>query len=286
MKKVATGTTKNRDDFRDIAEPEFERIRRILKSLTGVRLSCYKDACIRRRLAVRIRAVGCATAEEYADLLLRDTSEPVQLMRTLTIHVSKFFRNPDTFQKIRDAVLPSLFSLCHRQGRESLNIRSVGCACGEEPYTLALILRHFFHDELSRFTVCISASDIDSQVLKNARQGVYFPESLEEAPEAIRNRYFRKREGRYHLLPEIREMVEFHHDDLVHSAGARECDLILCRNVLIYFERDHQDDILRGFADSLHSGGFLVLGKTESLAERSRGLFRAEFPVERIYRKR
>ncbi len=276
----------NRHDFRDITEPEFERIRRILKTLTGIHLSCYKDACIRRRLAVRIRASGCATGEEYADRLLRDPSEPAQLMKTLTIHVSRFFRNPDTFQKIRDAVFPSLFSLCRQQGRESLTIRSVGCACGEEPYTLALILRHYLYDELSRYTVSISASDIDSQVLETARQGVYFPESLEDTPETIRRLYFRKREGRCHLVPEIRGMVEFHQDDLVHSAGMRECDLILCRNVLIYFERRHQEDILRGFADSLHPGGFLVLGKTESLAEGSRGLFQADFPVERIYRKR
>jgi chemotaxis protein methyltransferase CheR len=285
MKKAA-GKTHIRDDFRDIAEPEFDRIRRILKTLTGVHLSCYKDACIKRRLAVRIRAVGCASAEEYADFLLWDKSEPAQLVKTLTIHVSKFFRNSDTFERIRDTVLPSLFSLCRREGREFLNIRSVGCACGEEPYTLALILRDSFSDELSRLRVSISASDIDAQVLKTARQGVYFPESLDETPEPIRNRYFRNREGRYHLLPEIREMVDFHRDDLVHSVCDREYDLILCRNVLIYFERDHQEDILRGFADSLHSGGFLVLGKTESLAEESRRLFRAECPVERIYRKR
>jgi chemotaxis protein methyltransferase CheR len=285
MKSVATGKTGNRDEFSDIAEPEFERIRRILKTLTGVQLSCYKDACIRRRLASRIRTVGCATAREYADFLLWDKSEPVQLMKSLTIHVSKFFRNSDTFKKIRDKVLPSLFSLCLREGRECLKIRSVGCAHGEEPYTLAIILRDSFADDLSRIRVSISATDIDSQVLRTAARGVYFPESLEETPLPIRDRYFRMHEGRYHLHPEIRVMVEFHHDDLINSVCQQECDLILCRNVLIYFERGHQNSILRGFAESLHTGGFLVLGKTESLVEESRRLFRTECPVERIYRK-
>jgi chemotaxis protein methyltransferase CheR len=286
MKRVAGSKTRNRSDFSEIAESEFERIRRILKTLTGVHLSCYKDACIRRRLAARIRAVGCETAEKYADFLLWDKDEPVLLMKTLTIHVSKFFRNPDTFQKIRDEVLPTLFSACRQEGRECLRIRSVGCACGEEPYTLALILRDSFGGELSRIRVSISATDIDLHVLRTAARGVYFPESLEETPPAIRERYFRIREGRYHLLPEIRDMVDFHRDDLVSSESLQECDLILCRNVLIYFERGHQESILRRFADSLRAGGFLVLGKTESMVEASRRLFRTECPVERIYRKR
>lgn len=286
MKRVADSKTRNRSDFCEITEPDFERIRRILKTLTGIHLSCYKDACIRRRLAARIRAVGCETAEAYADFLLWDKDEPALLMKTLTIHVSKFFRNPETFQKIRDEVLPELFSICRQEGRECLRIRSVGCACGEEPYTLALILRDSFGSDLSRTRVSISATDIDLHVLRTAARGVYFPECLEETPPAIRERYFRIREGRYHLLPEIRDMVDFHRDDLVRSECLQESDLILCRNVLIYFERSHQESILRRFADSLRAGGFLVLGKTESMVEASRRLFRTECPVERIYRKR
>jgi chemotaxis protein methyltransferase CheR len=286
MKRVAVSKTRNRSDFSEIAESDFERIRRILKTLTGIHLSCYKDACIRRRLAARIRAVGCETAEKYADFLLWDKAEPVQLMKTLTIHVSKFFRNPDTFQKIRDKVFPALFSACRQDGREELRISSVGCACGEEPYTLALILRDSFAGELSRIRVSISATDIDSHVLRAAARGIYFPESLEETPPSIRDRYFRMKEGLYHLLPEIRDMVDFCHDDLVRSESLQECDLVLCRNVLIYFERSHQESILRGLAASLRTGGFLVLGKTESLVEASRRLFRTECPVERIYRKR
>lgn len=285
MKRASAGKTPGRKDFSDMAEPDFDRIRRILKTLTGVQLSCYKNACVRRRIAVRMRAVGSASAEDYADFLLWNKSEPAQLMKTLTIHVSKFFRNPDTFQNIRNEVLPSLFSLCRREKRDRLTIRSVGCACGEEPYTLALILRDSFAEELTRFKVTISAFDIDAHVLQEAAQGVYFPESLEDTPPFLRDRYFRLQEGRYHLLPEVREMVDFHRGDLIHCNSAPECDLILCRNVLIYFDRGCQEGILRRFAESLPCGGFLVLGKTETLAEGVRTIFRTEFAEQRIYRK-
>lgn len=263
----------------------FDRIRLILKNMTGIHLKGYKDACIRRRLAVRIRATGCSSAEEYAEFLLNDKSEPVALIKTLTIHVSKFFRNPSTFDKIRDEILPSLFSLCILQGRENLDIRSIGCACGEEPYSLALILRDSFAEEMSQVSVSISGFDIDSDVLRVACSAVYEPESVEEIPPDLRKRYFRVRDGKYHLLREARDMVAFHHENLLNPATRPPSDLIICRNVLIYFERDQQESIVRGFAAALRPGGVLVLGKTETMMGEARGLFRTECAVERIYRK-
>ena len=285
MRKTPLKTPRKREDSGDVPGPAFERIRRILKTFTGFHLQCYKDSCIKRRLAARIRAVGCATAEDYADLLMRDKAEPDALIKTLTIHVSKFFRNPSTFDKLRVEVLPSLFSLCIAEGRGSLNIWSVGCAGGEEPYTLALVLRDSFAREMSRVGVSITASDIDPAVLHFAGRAIFEPESLEDAPPAYRERFFTLREGKYHLAPEIRDMVDFQRDDLLRPAARAECDLILCRNVLIYFDRSHQETILNGFADALRRGGMLVLGKSETLLASSRGMFRAVCPVERIYRK-
>jgi len=218
-------------------------------------------------------------------MLLWDKAESARLIKTLTIHVSRFFRNPDVFAKIRQHVLPELFSFRATQGRERLQISSAGCARGEEPYTIALILRDAFADEMSGTMVSILATDIDSESLRDANKGVYAPESLEDTPKALMKRFFRLRDGRYHILPEIREMVEFRQSDLAGTACQPECDLIICRNVLIYFERRRQEAILRGFAESLRSGGFLALGKTETLPRGVRDLFHAEHPVERIYRR-
>jgi chemotaxis protein methyltransferase CheR len=272
-------------DIRDIPDQVFERIRRILKCQTGIQLMGYKDGCIKRRLAVRIRATGCSSAEEYADFLRSEKSEPVTLIKTLTIHVSKFFRNPSTFAKIRDEILPSLFSLCIREGREKLEIRSIGCAGGEEPYTLALILRDAFAAEMMQVPVAISGIDIDSEVVRSARRAVYEPESVEEVPSILRKRYFRVRDGRYHLVQEVKDMVAFLHENLLDPATKQPSDLIVCRNVLIYFERDHQEVIVKGFAGALRSGGVLVMGKTETMVGDARGLFRTECAEERIYRK-
>lgn len=285
MRKTPLKTLPKRENSGELSGPAFERIRRILKTFTGFHLQYYKDACIKRRLAARIRSVGCATAEDYADLLMRDKAEPDALIKTLTIHVSKFFRNPGTFEKLRTEVLPSLFSQCIAEGRDSLNIWSVGCAGGEEPYTLALVLRDSFAREMSRVSASITASDIDPAVLRFAGRAIYEPESLEDTPQAIRERFFTLRDGKYHLEPEIRDMVGFQRDDLLRPAARAECDLILCRNVLIYFDRSHQETILNGIADALRRGGTLVLGKTETLLASSRAMFRTVCPVERIYRK-
>lgn len=269
----------------EIGGAALERIRRILKTFGGFQLHFYKDTCVKRRLAARIRAVGCATAEEYADLLLLDKSETDALIKALTINFSRFFRNPDTFGRLRDEVLPSLFSGCLLAGRDLLAIRSVGCAGGEEPYTLAMILRDAYAGELSRTRVSIVATDVDPEVLRIAARASYGPESLEDMPIPVRERYFTFREGRFHLDPGIRDMVTFQREDLLLPAARGECDLVLCRNVLIYFERRHQEAVLGSIAASLRQGGVLVLGKTETLLPEARGMFQVVCPVERIYRK-
>jgi len=275
-----------RNDDAEISDQAYEKIRRILKTLAGFQLLGYKDACIRRRISARIRATGCASSREYIDLLLKNRSEPAQLIKTLTIHVSKFFRNQDTFKKLRDEIFPGLFSHCLREGRESLTIQSIGCAGGEEPYSLALILRDSFAHEITRVKVAIHAMDIDEEVLRVAAEASYEPDRMEEAPPAIRERFFTFQDGKYRLSHEIRNMVSFRCQDMLRPVPVECCDLILCRNVLIYFERGHQEALLKRFAASLRTGGVLVLGKTENLMGEVRELFQTLCPVERIYRKR
>jgi chemotaxis protein methyltransferase CheR len=275
-----------RNDETEISDQAYEKIRRILKTLAGFQLLGYKDACIRRRIASRIRAVGCSSAMEYTDLLLKNRSEPAQLIKTLTIHVSKFFRNQDTFNKLRDEIFPALFSHCMLEGRKSLNIQSIGCAGGEEPYSLALILRNSFAHEITRVNVAIHAMDIDEEVLRVAAEASYEPDRMEEAPPAIKERFFTFLDGKYRLSHEIRNMVSFRCQDMLRPVPLECCDLILCRNVLIYFERAHQEALLKRFAASLRTGGVLVLGKSENLMGEVRDLFQTLCPVERIYRIR
>jgi len=271
-------------DPNDISSYAFEIIRRTLKSIKGFNLDIYKEQCIRRRIAIRIRATHCATAEEYGELLRRNTDEMDLLLKVLTIHVSQFFRNPLTFEKLRTEIIPYLLKVRGPTGRERLTFWSVGCASGEEPYTLALILKASFPAEAARERVFILATDVDATILNVARLGVYGEERLPEAPDAIKQRWFRRENGKYHLLPEIKEMVDFKQSDLSCRDSFPESDLILCRNVLIYFERRQQEKILNGFADVLGKDGILVLGKSETLFGEIRTRFQTVCPVERIYR--
>jgi chemotaxis protein methyltransferase CheR len=271
-------------DSSDISSEEFDMILRAMKRLKGCNLDIYKKKCLKRRIAIRIRKTGCSSAREYGELLMRDRAEPDLLLKVLTIHVSQFFRNPTMFEKLRDEIIPLLFSRCEREGRDHLKLWSVGCAGGEEPHSLALLLKESFAADLARFRVDLLATDVDGEVLESARKGVYRGDRLADIPSDMRERWFIPVQDGFRLAPEIREMVTFRRSDLFDPLTVTSCDLILCRNVLIYLEKAHQIVILKHFAEILQSGGMLVLGKSETLVGESRRYFQTTCPVERIYR--
>jgi len=271
-------------DHLEISDDAFDLIRSTLKNIKDFNLDIYKDKCIRRRIAIRIRATHCRTADEYGELLRQKEDEPDLLLKVLTIHVSQFFRNPSTFEKLRTDIIPYLLEQRDRGERDRLTFWSVGCASGEEPYSLALILKEFFPREAAKERVAILATDVDASILEVAKLGIYGEERLTEMPESCRSRWFRNQDGKYLLLPEIKGMADFEKRDLFDRDTFPECDLILCRNVLIYFERRHQEKILNGFADVLGRGGILVLGKSETLFGTIRARFQTVCPIERIYR--
>ncbi len=267
-----------------ISAEAFETIGRILKNLKGFSLDIYKDKCIKRRIAIRIRATHCASAEQYCDYLLHHEEELDRLLKVLTIHVSQFFRNPATFEKLRREVIPSLFSLCRTQGRAELRCWSVGCAGGEEPYSLALLFKESFAREMLQTPVSILATDVDERIVDQARRGEFTEDRLVEVPAAMKERWFSGTGGKFTLAPEVAAMVEFRREDLCDPAGFAVSDLILCRNVLIYFERPQQEKIVCRFAEVLRPGGMLVLGKSETLFGDCRRRFHTVCPVERIYK--
>lgn len=267
----------------EISPEAIETIGRVLKSLKGFNLDCYKDKCIKRRIGIRIRATHCKTAEEYCDLLLDSEVELELLAKVLTIHVSQFFRNPLTFRKLQERIIPELLQQCKDRNRQTLNLWSVGCASGEEPYSLAIILKQAFQKELEDLKVAILATDVDTGTLESAKAGIYADDRMAEVTESLRARYFQLRGSRYQLVPEIKEMVTFQQSDLYDTSNYPPSDLIMCRNVLIYFERLQQQRVMAGLAQALKPGGFLVLGKSETISGPSRDQFKTVCPVERIY---
>lgn len=271
-------------DSPDISDNMLAEISGVLKMRRDFNISMYKDKCMKRRIAIRMRSCRCRDAEEYCTLLRQSDQELDLLKKAITIHVSQFFRNPSLFEKLRSDILPQLF-LNNDAVRKSLHMYSLGCAGGEEAYSLGIILREFFSRQLMHTPVEISAYDIDSDILQAAVRAEFNEDRLKELPDSFRDRYFVQDGKRLQLTAEIRDMVSFHMRNIMDVGTFEPCQLAFCRNTLIYFTRQDQEKILRGIADILPSGGILVLGKSETVVGEVRQLFATVCPVERIYRR-
>lgn len=249
----------------------------------GVDLNLYKPSFIRRRLDVRMRTRNCPDYVSYGRLLRREPQEYGPLLDALTINLTRFFRDGSTFQAIEEKVLPSLLQ---RQQRR-LRIWSAGCAAGEEPYSLAIMLRELLGPQLSDRWIEILATDVDESTLDLARQGRYNAFSFRGIDSRYQpwiERYFTPGPER-HLDIRIREMVTFRQHDLSRDPPPQNLDLILCRNVLIYFERELQGLLYEAFHRALRAGGVLVLGKTEVLPMAWSGHFIPVDLREHIFRR-
>jgi chemotaxis methyl-accepting protein methylase len=244
----------------------------------------YKEKCLRRRIAVRMRARGVHRFADYAALLDRDSVEYERLLDTLTINVTKLFRNWSTFDAIGRTVVPILWEGSARP----IRTWSAGCSSGEEPYSLAILFhRHaaLRGESIDASRVHILGSDIDRASLDAARRGQYPEAAFADTPADLRRRYFSVRPP-FEVVPEIRPLVSFERRDLIVDPPQSGMHLIVCRNVLIYFDRTTQEALFQRFHDALAPGGYLVLGKVETLLGPTRSLFSAVDPRERIFRRR
>jgi chemotaxis protein methyltransferase CheR len=269
----------------EITDDELSEIGTILSRWRSINMASYKDKCMKRRVAIRMRSTRCRNAAEYCHLLRQSPQELDLLQKALTIHVSQFFRNPSMFHKLRKDVFPDLFNSCEENSSGKLRFWSLGCAGGEEPFSLAIILREHFSRELRKTRTTIHGTDIDAETIRAAHQAEYIEERLKEVPASLKERYFRQDGSRYYLVHELREMVTFQQGDITRTAEYVPCDLVMCRNTLIYFTRPDQEKILHGVADILPPGGIVVLGKSETLVGTVRRRFETICPVERIYRR-
>lgn len=248
----------------------------------GFGFDAYKESCLKRRVAVRMRANGVGSYEEYADLLDRDKGEYERLLDTLTINVTKFYRNRDTWDAIAKRVLPALWE---RRGGD-VRCWSAGCSSGEEPYTVGILFSEVARNSpVAAGSIRIDATDFDRRSLEQAGSGVYEDAALEEMPADLVTRYFSDGSPRT-IKAEVRSLVRFlRHDITRERPPAPPYDLIICRNVLIYFDRDTQQRLVLQFIDSLKPDGYLVLGRAETLFGEARAQLVLEDPRERIYRR-
>lgn len=237
-------------------EQDYELFVSRIKRLTGIDLGQYKQHQMQRRLGSLLHRSGVSNYAEYYKLLERDKAALQSFVDYITINVSEFFRNPDKFDELQKRHLPELL-----ERRRELRVWSAGCAHGAEPYSVAILL-----DELTPTkSHNILATDIDATVLGKARLGVYSAADVKNVSSQRLSKYFAHDEGSstYVLKPRIRDRVTFEVHDLLRDKYPDGVDLILCRNVAIYFTETAKDLLYRRFYDSLAEGGLLFVGGTE-----------------------
>jgi chemotaxis methyl-accepting protein methylase len=263
-------------------EEELEKLKRKIERDRGFNCAFYKDKCLRRRIAVRMRARGQQTFAGYSALLDHEPAEYDHLLDTLTINVTKFFRNLETWQAVETLVLPPLFA-----GRGTVRAWSAGSASGEEAYTLSILVREWAERNrraADAERLRITGTDIDRRSLDTARRGAYPDLSLTETPAHLREKWFSPGPP-FQLRPEAQKGVSFTRRDLISEEPEGGQNLIMCRNVVIYFDREIQERLFKRFHDALVPGGFLVLGKVETLIGEARTLFRPLNNRERIFQR-
>ncbi len=230
----------------------------LVEKLTGVNLYHYNEQQTNRRILTTAEAFGHASLEELAQAMEESALVTEQFLDRLAINVTSCFRNPSHWEVLEREILPELLHL-----RLSVSCWSAGCSSGEEAYSLAALLA-----DASAGHHSIWATDIDRNALRAANTARFSADSVQEMPARLLNRYFEEVEpGSFAAKPVLRDLVRFEHRDLFEPMPAASFDLILCRNVLIYFSEPAKETLCRQFYQALNPGGYLFLGASERILD-------------------
>lgn len=235
----------------------YEQFKKDVLQLTNIDLNFYKEKQMRRRIDTLATKNGCDNYEDYTKLLKSNPGKFEQFVNFLTINVSEFYRNPDQWKMMDEIVIPKLLK---EQGR-TFKIWSAACSTGDEPYSLAMA----FSRHVPLTNIKILATDIDKQVIQHAQNGLYNEKSVAGVPEDLKKKYFKKIGNSYQIVDDIKKCVTFKEHNLLKDVYPKDFDLILCRNVVIYFTDEAKNMIYRNFYQSLKSHGVLFIGSTEQI---------------------
>ena len=246
---------------------EFDALLEYLKQNRGFDFTGYKRASLTRRIHKRMQEVGVKTYAEFARLLEQNPAEFDQLCTTVLINVTAFFRDGVPWDELASTIVPRILE--NKRPDEPLRVWSAGCASGEEAYTLAIILADALGADAFRSRVKIYATDVDEHALTMARHATYDSKQVEGVPPDLLEKYFERQDGRYIFRKDLRRIVIFGRNDLVQDAPISRVDLLVCRNTLMYFNAATQAQILGRFHFALTDGGYLFLGRAETLLAHS-----------------
>lgn len=249
-----------------MSEGNFNRISELAHDYTGIVLGEHKRDMIYGRLSRRIRALKLKNFDQYCDLLERDGSEELShFINSITTNLTAFFREKHHFDYLQETVLPHLME--KNKVSRKIRVWSAGCSTGEEPYSLSIVLNEFF--DTKSWDVKILATDLDSNVLDHGRRGVYDFQRVEGIEESRRKRWFLKDPARPDVVkvkPALQSMISFKRLNLLEPWPMKgSFDVIFCRNVVIYFNKDTQRQLFGRYADILRPKGNMFIGHSETL---------------------
>jgi chemotaxis methyl-accepting protein methylase len=261
---------------------EFDQFLKETSSLLGLQWQRFQRRGIRRKIEHRLVEVGLGSFEEYSQRIKEDPQEKGHLSKILTVTISRFFRDQEVFNTIETSVFPALL----KENPTELKLWSMGCASGEEPYSLCLLWKARFENDWPQIHFSVLATDIDESLLERAKEGRYKKSSLREVPQDILGKYFRAEGDVFLLEKRVGECVEFQRHDILREEPFSGMDLVFCRNLTFtYFSRETQIEILKKIFMCLGEQGSLVTGSDESIPLTYPTLFTPVFPKQKIFRK-
>lgn len=252
----------------EFTERNFQELRQIVRKHTGIHLSEAKRELVYSRLSRRLRRLGLKGFGEYCEMLDSvDETEITEFINAITTNLTSFFREAHHFDYLAEAILPELLE--RRKDSRILRIWSAGCSTGEEPYSIAITLQESI-PRSENWDVRILATDLDSNVVAQGKEGIYTLERIQGLSQQRMQRWFRKgkgvNQGKIRVVPELREMITFRQLNLMHEWPMKEpFEIIFCRNVVIYFDKPTQKVLFDRFAGLLDPQGHLFVGHSESL---------------------
>ena len=253
-----------------------------VKKKTGINIETLKPAFLERRVLYRMRNIGVLDYDEYVKLLSTSFDEAKSLYATFSINVTKFFRDPHVWEKLGQDVMPKFFD---KARFSPIRAWSCGSASGEEPHSISILLTESLKGKKIGYQV--HATDISADAIAHAQNGLYRTENLVNVSAERLNTYFEKTpEGQFQADLQIRNKIQYERVDMM-KTSSRLYDVIFCRNVLIYYDKNAHERIFKKFFDALKPDGVLVLGQDESMiGTKGNDFFDLTYPKERIYQKK
>ncbi len=245
-----------------LSDQDFGKFRDLIYDASGIHFSESNRIILESRLKEKLRKSELASPGDYYALLTRDKEELKLLLDSVTTNLTRFFRNTAHFDTLENHVFPELIKLKRATGDNKIKIWSAGCSTGEEPYSIAMLAKEILPPGLS---VNVIASDLSLKSLMTAKEGFYPNNRVNGIPEKYLQKYFHKKEDGYLVRDEIKELIKFDYHNLKFDSGNRNLDVVLCRNVIIYFDDTAQEEVIQKFWDSMKKESFLFIGHSESL---------------------